>query len=214
MKTLFKMMCSLTLLFFSIFIVFKAFGFITVEKIGVWLEMAQLMSSFYVVLIVIGLLCADLLLSVPTILLLVSSGYFLGAPLGALSSITGLFISGCMGYGLSFRYGSKILKFLVKDEVKIREAREAFLRHGFIIILFSRAVPVLPEICSCMAGLTRMPFAKFITSWLFSIIPYAIVATYAGSKSSLDNLNPAIFAFISFIIIFFCGWLVAKKWFL
>jgi len=213
MKTLIKIMFVLGFVFVSTFFIFRYSGLITLEKIEEWLILAQLISPYYVIFIVIVLLCTDLFISIPTMVVMVSSGYFLGATIGAFSSIVGLILCGCIGYGLSFKYGSRLLRFFINDESKIVDAEEAFLKHGFVIILLSRAVPTLPEVAACMAGATNMPFLKFIGPWMLSIIPSALIASYAGSVSSPENLKPAIFAVLGLTGCLWFGWLICKKWY-
>jgi uncharacterized membrane protein YdjX (TVP38/TMEM64 family) len=57
-------------------------------------------------------------------------------------------------------------------------------------------MPILPEVSACLAGMMNLPFKKFLITWFISTIPYAFIATYAGSVSSIDNPKPAIFTAI------------------
>ncbi len=195
----------------SIFIILNSTGLITVEKIELWLKMANTSHSFYVAAIVSGLLLADLFISVPTLMLTILSGYFLGPVLGFLAAITGLLMAGTCGYGISRKYGDKLVSFLIKDQDKRDEAVQMFQKHGSIVILLSRAMPILPEVSACMAGLTRMSFVKFLFLWLASSIPYVIIASYAGSISSLENPKPAIFAAIGLMAFLWLCCLIFRK---
>jgi len=79
------------------------------------------------------------------------------------------------------------------------------------VILLSRGSPILPEVSACMAGMTRMPLGKFLVLWLASSVPYAVIAAYAGSISSLDNPQPAIFAAIGLMSVLWISWLVVRR---
>jgi len=57
-----------------------------------------------------------------------------------------------------------------------------------------------------MAGLTKMPFKTFIASRLGSIVPYAIIAAYAGSISTFEDPDPAIYAAIGLTSLLWFGW--------
>lgn len=161
--------------------------------------------------IVALLLFADLFIAVPTLTITILSGYFLGYSYGALAALTGILLAGVCGYALSHYYGNAILRFLLKDESKRNEAISAFQKHGFVMILLSRAMPILPEASACLSGMTRMPFSKFLFAWLISSVPYILIAAYAGSISSLDNPKPAIFTAISITAFFWIAWFIYHR---
>jgi len=211
MNALLKIMLSLALFFASTFLLLKSTGIITIEKIETWLVLARSTDIKYVMVIVIGLLFADLFVAVPTLTVMILGGFFLGANLGAAVAICGLLLAGSCGYVVSHRYGYLLLNQLVKEPIKRRQAVDMFQQHGAILILLSRAMPILPEVSACMAGLTKMPFPKFITLWLLNSVPYAVIASYAGSISSIDNPLPAILTAIGLTAISWFGWLIFNR---
>lgn len=211
MKSLIKVMLVLALFFASTFIILKSTGLITVEKIELWLEVAKNINPIYVAIIVAALLFADLFIAVPTLTVMILGGYFLGPLIGAIAGISGLFLAGACGYAISRKYGSLLLNFLIRDLEKQKEAVETFQKHGAIVILLSRAMPILPEVSACMAGMTKMKFIKFLALWLTSTIPTATIASYAGSVSTLQNPKPAIYAVVGITVFFWLGWYVFRK---
>jgi uncharacterized membrane protein YdjX (TVP38/TMEM64 family) len=211
MKSLLKIMLSLALIFASTFLIIKSTGIISIEKIELWLKVTQLISPIYVAGLVITLLFADLFIAVPTLSVIILGGFFLGSTYGAITAITGLMLAGTGRYLLSYIYGEKIVKILIKDDIKRHAANMAFQKHGVITILLSRAVPILPEVSACMAGVTRIRFTTFITVWCISTIPYALIATYAGSISSIDNPKPAVFTAIGLTSFFWIGWFIFRR---
>ena len=56
-----------------------------------------------------------------------------------------------------------------------------------------------------------MPFYRFLPLWLLSSVPYALIATYAGSVSSIQDPKPAIFAAIGLTTFFFMAWMLFKR---
>jgi len=139
------------------------------------------------------------------------SGYYLGAFAGAGFSIVGLLLAGFTGYGISGHYGDRLIKFIIKNDAERNDASQAFRSHGVTTILLSRAVPILPEVSACMAGLMRMPPGKFIPAWVVSTVPYATIAAYAGSISSASAPQPAIYTAIGLTAFFWLAWFVTKK---
>jgi uncharacterized membrane protein YdjX (TVP38/TMEM64 family) len=206
MKAFIKIFLVLTACFAATFLLIKLTGYFTIEQIESWLIQAKAWSSVYVAGIVILLLVADLLIAVPTLTIVILSGYFLGYPYGAVSSLCGVTLAGSCGYMLSRYYGDAILSFLVKEESKRNDAIMTFQKHGFIMILLSRAMPILPEVSACLSGMTRMPFSKFMFAWSISSIPYVFIASYAGSISSATNPEPALFTAIGISAFLWVSW--------
>ena len=211
MKSLIKLILTLALFFISLFIALNATGVITLENIKAWLALAQNISPIYVVGLIIVLLMIDLLLSVPTLALTILSGFFLGAAMGATATIAGLVLSGSLGYWLSYHYGDKYVNWVLKQPEAREEATKHFEQHGTTMIFLSRAVPMLPEISACMAGVTQMPYRKFIGAWLISCVPYCLIASYAGSVSSIEDPTPAILGAAIVMTSLWLGWLVFRK---
>lgn len=205
MKPLLKIVLVLWLFFTSLLILLKVTGLVTVEKIRHWIELASESDPTYAALAVAGLLFVDLFIAVPTTTVTLLGGFFLGSVHGALAAFTGLLLAGTTGYGISRRYGDSLIRFLIRDEAKRLEAVEMFRTHGVVVILLSRAMPLLPEVSACMAGMTRMPFVRFLLAWVVSTAPYAIIASYAGSVSTVENPLPAIFTAIGLTGFFWLG---------
>ncbi len=211
MKALLKIMLTLAAVFATTFLLAKMTGILTYEKIEALLAAAGSVSPWYISLAIVALLFADLFIAVPTLTIIILAGYFLGPILGANVALIGLFSAGIGGYLLSQTYGEKLVILIIKDSNQRRDAYETFRENGFVTILLSRALPILPEVSACMAGLTRMPFAKFLSAWLISTIPYAFIAAYAGSISSLENPKPAILTAIGLSGFFWLCWFFFQR---
>jgi len=210
MQAALKLMLILAIFFASTFILVKSTGIITIEKIEIWLNAAHNTAGAVTASVVVVLLFADLFIAIPTLTVTLLSGYFLGPVAGSFAAITGLSFAGIGGYSLSRRYGDGLLRFLIKTPDKRDEAIRNFRQHGTPVILLARATPILPEVAACMAGICGIPFPKFFTLWLISAIPYALIAAYAGSISTLENPMPAIYAAIGLTSFFWCAWLVFR----
>ncbi|MDO3384791.1 VTT domain-containing protein [Gilvimarinus sp. SDUM040013] len=206
MKPLLKVMMVLALVFASTFALLTLTGIVTVEKIQLWLEAARAINPWLLMLLVAGLLLADLVISVPTLSVMILAGYLLGAVLGTIAGTVGLLLAGVLGYLISARYGNHLFFALVKEPEQRTSAIETFARHGPVVILLSRAMPMLPEVSACLAGLTGMKFWRFLVLWLASILPYAAITNYAGSVSSLENPMPAVYTALGLCGFFWSCW--------
>jgi len=211
MKSFIKLLLIISIGFACTFLLIKSTGLLTVEQIEGWLIQAKNLSPFYVGSIIFLLLFADLFIAVPTLTITILAGYFLGHVQGALAALTGLMMAGVCGYALSHHYGKKILGFLLKDDEQRNDAIDAFQQHGFVMILLSRAMPILPEATACLAGMTRMPFWQFLTAWSISTIPYVFIASYAGSISSFEDPKPAIIIAIGISSFLWISWFFYRR---
>jgi len=205
MKHLIKVIAIMASLFAITFVLAKTTGILSVEHIKTWLLQAKELSPYYVGGLVVLLLFADLFIAVPTLTVITLSGYFMGFHYGAIASLIGLVLAGVTGYGLSAIFGERIFGFLLKKEKARQEAKATFRQHGFIMILLSRAIPILPEVTACLAGMTKMKFSKFMLAWAISTIPYVLIISYAGSVSSIENPKPAIYTAIGISAILWIG---------
>lgn len=206
MKHLIKVIVIIASFFGLTFILLKMTGILSVEQINIWLLQAKNFSPYYVGSIVVLLLFADLFIAVPTLTVIALSGYFMGFQYGAITSFVGLLLAGVTGYGLSNIFGEKIFGFILKKEISRQEAKNTFRQHSFIMILLSRAMPILPEVTACLAGMTKMKFSKFILAWVISTVPYILIISYAGSISSIENPKPTIYTAIGTSATLWAGW--------
>jgi len=206
MKDLIKIMLTLALIFASTFILIKATGLLTLDDIKQSLEQAQQIHPGYLALAVIGLLFVDLFIAIPTMTVAIMAGFFLGWPLGAAAAITGFSLAGVIGYAISRRYGWRLLNRIYKDKNKLDEMHQTFSAYGPAMLIICRAMPILPEVSCCMAGATRMSFRKFLTMYGLGTIPYALIITYVGSISSLENPKPVILAAIGTSLTLWIAW--------
>lgn len=211
MKTLIKLFLILATFFASTFILIKASGIFTTDDIRTGLEAVSSISPWVVGLVVAGLLFADLFIAIPNLTVCILSGYFLGFEIGAFFNIVGVSSAGITGHLLSRSVGRRFLEKIVRDPAKIKEMEDVFRRHGFVMILISWALPILPEATACLSGFTRMPFWKFLSAWALSAYPYVSIAAYAGSVSTISNPKPAIYAAIALTVFFWVLWGIFLK---
>ncbi|MCF6347124.1 MAG: VTT domain-containing protein [Flavobacteriaceae bacterium] len=206
MKHLIKVIVIIASFFALTFVLIKMTGILSIEQIKNWFLQAKELSPYYVGSIVVLLLFSDLFIAIPTLTVITLSGYFLGFQYGAIASFIGLILAGVTGYGLSNVLGEKIFGMLLKKEKARQEAKTTFRQHGFVMILLSRAMPILPEVTACLAGMTKMKFSKFILAWSISTVPYVLIISYAGSVSSIENPKPAIYTAIGVLVTLWIGW--------
>lgn len=208
MKQLIMVSLVLAAVFGSTFLIVSLSGVVTLDDIETLLTQAKSINVAYVSVCVMILLLADLVMFVPTMSICLLAGFLLGFPLGFFSALMGMLMSGILGYVISRKYGRALLVKIYKDPEKLAEMENIFNEKGAVVILLSRAAPMLPEISCCLAGANNMPFKYFISVFLMATAPYALITTIAGSYSSVENPMPAVYAAISITLILWVTWYV------
>lgn len=211
MKSLIKVTLVIAVIFASTFIFAKVFGVLSLEQIQSWLEQAHQASDSVLVVVVIILLFADLFVAIPTLSICILAGYFLGFGLGAFAALIGVMLAGTSGYWISRLYGERFLNRLLKQQQQREQLKVSFKKHGFVMILLSRATPILPEVSACLAGMTCMPFLRFKLAWCLVSLPYVLIAAYSGSISSVNDPKPAIIAALGLSAVFAICWTIFKR---
>lgn len=211
MKLLIKSILILATIFTTTLLIIKFSGLLTVDDIKEIFQNLKSQPSYILGSLIVLFLFIDLFIAVPTMTIIILAGYFIGFELAVFYTFIGLLSASLTGYFLSRKYGEKILNKLSSDENQKLEMTELFNKHGVLVLVLSRAVPMLPEISSCLAGTCKMSLKRFLFAWSLGTIPYLCVIAYAGSISNLDNPMPAIYAAIGITTFFWFAWLIFMK---
>ena len=156
----------------------------------------------YAWMVGIGLIVCDLFLPIPAPPIMAAMGTLYGAIVGGLIATTGSILAGLCAYGLSRLLGLKAARFLASDS-ELANLQRFFNSWGAAGIIASRALPVVPEVMTILAGLAKMHFGRFMLSLTLGSVPvgfaFAWVGQTAGASSSLLLVLTLIPA---------CGWCV------
>mgnify|MGYP002780987879 CR=1 FL=1 len=211
MKDLLKVAAVLALAFALTLPLLRGTGLITEDSVRAFLESAHQIDAGWFALIVILLLLFDLFVAIPTMTTILIAGYFMGPVLGGLASAAGLMLLGTTGYGLGRRLGRPVLLRLFKDERRIADVETAFRRNDLLVLFACQALPILPEVSACLAGVSRMPFSRFCFGFGVGVIPFAFIVAWAGSASTLAAPSPAIYTAIGVSVTLLLVWTLLRR---
>jgi uncharacterized membrane protein YdjX (TVP38/TMEM64 family) len=155
----------------------------------------------------IGLLVADILLPIPSTLVMSALGLTYGPLIGGLYAAAGSALAGVIAYGLS-RWLGRPLALRLAGEAGLREGEEFFAAGGAWLVACSRCLPILPEAVACLAGLNRMPFRTFLVAVLCGSLPMGFVFAAIGA---LGQDDPA-WALALSVAVPALLWLGARRW--
>lgn len=153
-----------------------------------------------------GLLIADLILPVPTTVIIGAMGAVLGATAAALWGWAGLTLAGLLGFALA-RLGERRWADRLASPAERDRSRAFFDQWGGLAVVLGRMLPILPEALSITAGLSGMRPRHFVIAVTLGSIPPAIAFAWIGEKA-VDSPGPAFFALVLLMALF---WLAYRK---
>jgi uncharacterized membrane protein YdjX (TVP38/TMEM64 family) len=140
----------------------------------------------YAWLIGIGLIVGDLVLPVPTPPVMATLGALYGAIGGGLISAAGSVLAGLTAYGTARLLGKRGSRLLATDE-ELSRFRRFFESWGTAGIIASRALPILPEVLTLLAGLAGMNLGKFTLALVAGSLPVGFLVAWAGDAAGFSS---------------------------
>ena len=153
-------------------------GINLVDAMSAWLGHAGAGGALTVVI----LLAADIVLPVPSSVVMVLSGAAFGVVWGSMLSLVGSIGGEWLGFELTRKYGRRFTGKLI-DDAEIERLRRIFERHGVAAVVITRALPVVMETMSVVAGLSGMSRSAFLVASVLGTTPIVMVYAYAGALS-------------------------------
>lgn len=134
-------------------------------------------SLALVTLAVVVFLLADIVLPIPSSFVLATTGFLLGAGLGTLVCFIGLTCTSAAGYAIGRFAGEPVAERIV-GRAELDRFRVLSTRFGDALLVAFRAMPMLAEATTLLAGMARMPLLRF--GGLVSIGNLVVAGLYAG----------------------------------
>lgn len=153
------------------------------------------------VLILNGLLIGDVVLPIPSSLLMVANGALLGLVGGAVATLVSTLLGGALAFWLG-RRGAPWLMARISPRERLM-AERFFERWGGMTVLMSRPVPIIAETVGVLAGATTMGWPRFLFSVFLGNLPPAILYAFAGASAKNASYSIAIFLVL---VGFAVGW--------
>ena len=167
-------------LFTVAFLIAEALGLESEATWRAWLTpLTEGYGAVATAAVLAGALVVDLALPVPSSVVMTLSGGLLGAVGGAVVNVVGAMGAAWLGWGLCRVFGEGAFARLIGDDLP--SVRAWFRRWGSWVIVLSRAVPMLTEVVSCLAGLHGMSFGRFTVLSLAGTVPISVVYAVAGA---------------------------------
>jgi uncharacterized membrane protein YdjX (TVP38/TMEM64 family) len=144
-------------------------------------------------------LMSDIILPVPSSIIMFTNGYVLGTAYGTAISLLSLSAGAIVGYYLG-RFTSLGLRSGADDK-----ANSILSVYGPLSILITRGIPVLSETICIICGFNKMPFKKYLIYNIIGYFPLCLLYAFCGSIGYDKNI---------FLVSFGCSiFIAATFWF-
>lgn len=154
----------------------------------------------------VGLLVADVLLPVPSSLVMVAHGALFGVTIGTLLSLLGSVGAALFGFAIG-RRGGRLLERLVTPAERERADR-LLKRWGTLAVIVTRPVPLLAETVAIMAGTSSLGWGRMTLAALAGSLPPALL--YAITGAAVANFESTALVFGCVILIAGLFWAVGR----
>lgn len=194
---------AMVVVFLALFGVVEALGVPVLTDPSPWLIQGGAVAAS----VGVGLLLVDVLLPVPSSLVMVGHGALFGVWLGTLLSMIGSVGAAAVGFFLG-RKGGPLLDRLVPAEEQAR-ANSMLTRWGGVAVVATRPVPLLAETVAILAGTSPMRWRTLLLSAAAGSLPPAVL--YAVTGATAASLDQAWLVFGLVMLITGGFWLVARR---
>ncbi len=212
MKGIIKLFAILIAVFSTSFALNLVFGWITAESVNATLSALRSSpnATVWLAAVVVAVLAVDSVLAVPTITTIILAGYFLGPVAGGFAASGGVMFAGAICFFGSRLGGERFFHAIVSPEEGAR-LKAWFASAGGLALLLSRSLPMLPEVLSCIAGMSGMRAVSFFALFAAGNIPFVFLAAWAGSESSFEKPWPALLVGMGMPALAWLGWYLYKR---
>lgn len=150
-------------------------------------------------------LASDILLPVPSSLVMFTNGFVLDIAAGSFVSLLGLQVGATIGYYI----GKAGVKWNSKGNDQV--AHLFLAKYGPWTILLSRGIPVLSESVCIVCGFNKMPFKRYFVLNFIGYVPVSLLYAICGSLGF--HQNAFLLTFGASIIITIGLWFVGRQFF-
>lgn len=166
---------------------FLGFGPWLEDRVATWLDPPP--SPGVLAVLVVGLLASDILLPVPSSLVSTAAGAQLGIVSATIASWLGMTLGACLGFALARRFGRSLAaRFASIEDLDKLDALAS--RHGSMILVATRALPVLAEAAVLVVGTTQMAWRPFLVATMLSNLGIAAVYATLGALARGEGELP------------------------
>ena len=203
MKRYLLIMASMIAFFLVLFFVVEALGVPLLVDPTPWMRHGGILAAA----LGVSLLIADVLLPVPSSLVMVAHGALFGVVTGTFLSLLGSVGAALFGFAIGRRGGS-LLERIVSPHERAR-ADQILARWGALAIIVTRPIPLLAETVAIMAGASSsLGWGRMALAALVGSLPPALL--YALTGAAVANFQSTSLMFGVVLLVTGSFWLIGR----
>jgi uncharacterized membrane protein YdjX (TVP38/TMEM64 family) len=202
MKRFLLLTGAVLLLLLVSFLVAEHVGIAPLFAIPRWMETPSLAAA----LVGVCLLIADVLLPVPSSLIMIAHGAIFGFWLGTLLSLIGQVGAALLGFGIGRVNSTRVARFV--SATPMAQTQVLLRRWGMVAIIVTRPIPLLAETTAIMAGAAKLNLAQVLVASLAGGLPTA--ALYALTGTLALGLDSTLWSFALVLLVASLFWLLRE----
>jgi uncharacterized membrane protein YdjX (TVP38/TMEM64 family) len=188
--------------FLVLFFAVEALGFSLLSDPTPWMRQGGILAAT----LGVSLLIADVILPVPSSLVMVAHGALFGVLKGTLLSLLGSVGASLVGFAIG-RRGSELLDRLVTPREKAR-ADQMLGRWGMLAVAATRPFPLLAETTAIMAGASPLTWRRMALASIVGSLPPSLM--YALTGASVANFESTALMFGAVLLTTGSFWVVGR----
>jgi len=185
MKRYLLIAATLIVFFMILFVIVEALHVPLLSDPTPWMKHGGVVAAC----VGVGLLIADVLLPVPSSLVMVAHGALFGVLWGTTLSLLGSVGAAIFGFAIG-RRGGRLMERVVTPAERER-ASDILARWGTLAVIVTRPVPLLAETVAIMAGATTMTWRSLVLASFAGSLPPALLYALTGAAVA-DLQNTAL----------------------
>lgn len=157
----------------------------------------------------IGLLVADVVLPVPSSVVMVAQGALFGVVLGTVFALLGAVGAAVAGYGLGRGGAAPVLRAVCAGADRAR-ADQLVQKWGLLAVAATRPVPLLAETVAVAVGASSLGLVRTVVAAAVGSLPGAVLYAMAGA---LGAGTPSALVVFACVMVLAAGlWLIGRRW--
>jgi len=188
--------------FLLLFFVVEALGVQLLTDPTPWMRHGGVLAA----VLGVSLLIADVLLPVPSSLVMVAHGALFGVVIGTLLSLLGSVGAALFGFAIG-RRGGRLLERIVTPEERAR-ADKMLARWGALAVVVTRPVPILAETVAIMTGTSSIGWARMALASFAGSLPPALL--YALTGAAYANFQSFVLMFVATLLVAGSFWFIGR----
>lgn len=172
------------------------------------LAVQKLTPDWMAALLIIGFLAIDVLVPVPSTIVMIASGALFGSVLGGILAVVGSSSCAIIAFQVSRKMGrEKVIRWIGQKDYE--NLSTLMQKYGGYAVVLTRTVPLAMESMSFIAGLTEMKLKNFVLMCLIGYTPFAFLYSFVGA--SAKELSSTYTVLVLGFFVPLCFWALALR---